>query len=91
MRDLHPVLPSNPTSADFYRWIEEVTRSRNGDLDDFNAQQRENPRIFDAPSSSTDTIGTEKVGDIAADSGFLYVVVDNAGILEWRRVAISSF
>ena len=43
------------------------------------------------PSSSTDTIGTEKVGDIAVDNSYFYIVVDNSGTLEWRRVAISSF
>jgi len=43
------------------------------------------------PASSTAIIGTEKVGDIAADTSFLYVVVDNAGVLRWQRVATATF
>ena len=91
MRDLYKSVPPNSTLEGIIDWAIDVSKARLDDLSDFNIQATENPRIFSAPSSSTSTIGTEKVGDIAADSGFLYVVVDNAGDIEWRRVAISSF
>lgn len=97
MRELYTNLTQNrplediKLLEDFRTWIINATRLRQFDIQDFDKQTAENPRIFDAPSSSTDTVGTEKVNDVAADSSFLYVIIDNAGTLEWRRVAISSF
>lgn len=91
MRSQFPVLDFRKTIDDIVFWIEEVSRIRSSDVDDYAVQVRENPRIFSAPTSSTDIKGTEKVGDLAADASYFYVVVDNGGDLEWRRVAISSF
>lgn len=91
MRNNYETLPVRPDQTDILDWIRQVTRERLSDLEDYEQQQAANPRIYSAPTSSSDTIGTEKVGDIAADTSYLYVVVDNSGTLEWRRVAISTF
>lgn len=91
MRSQFPVLDFRKTLEDIVFWIEEVSRIRSSDVDDYAVQVRENPRIFSAPANSADIKGTEKVGDIAADASYLYVVVDDSGALEWRRVAIGSF
>lgn len=91
MQNLYDILGINPDSSDIVRWIENATRERRTDIDDYNNQVSSNSAIFSAPASSTDMVGTEKVGDIAADSAYFYVVVDDSGTLEWRRVAISSF
>lgn len=73
-------------------WIISTTRSREIDLQDFDNQQSTNVTFYkDVPASSTDLKGTEQQGDIAADTNYLYVVVDNAGALEWQRVAIATF
>ena len=73
-------------------WIINTTRAREIDLQDFDNQQSANVSIYKAaPSSSSDLKGTEQVGDISADTNYLYVVVDNAGALEWQRVAIATF
>ena len=91
MKDLYRNLPSRAGIEEVLQWIYTATRLRQFDIADFNAQITENPRIFNAPTSSTDLRGTEKVGDVAADDSFFYVVVETGGDLEWRRVAISSF
>lgn len=91
MRTSYSVLPSKPTENDILRWIADVTRDRANDLSDYEAQQATKPSIYPVPSSMTDLIGTEKAGDIAVTSGFIYVVIDNAGVLEWRRAALSTF
>jgi len=91
MRELYTNITQNSPDEDIRTWLINATRLRQFDLQDFDKQTAENPRIFDAPSSSTDTVGTEKVGDMAADASFLYIAVDNAGTIEWRRVGISSF
>lgn len=91
MRELYTNIRHDAPIEDIQTWIMNATRNRQFDLQDFDKQTTENPRIYNAPSSSTDTIGNEKVGDMAADASFLYIIVDNSGTLEWRRVAISSF
>lgn len=91
MRDQYPILPSNKTIDDVLKWITEVTRARNSDLDDYNVQQRENPRIYNlTPASAGDLSGNEKAGDIAFDVNFIYIVVDNSGTLEWRKASLST-
>lgn len=73
-------------------WMLKVTREREIDLQDYDNQVATNVVYFDvAPTSSSDLRGTEKAGDIAADTNFLYVVVDNAGTLQWQRVATATF
>lgn len=91
MKNLYPIIDMGGGIKDVINWIIEVTRERNIDLDDFNNQERDNPKIFPVPASSSDLSGAEKAGDISFDTGFFYIVVDNAGTLEWRRVAIVSF
>lgn len=91
MRDRYIALRNSDTQS-IVDWISHATRARDFDLEDFDDQQSYNPRIYTRiPSSSSDLVGTEKAGDIAADTSFLYVVVDNSGTLEWQRVAISTF
>lgn len=73
-------------------WIFKATREREIDLQDYDNQVSTNVVFFDyIPSNSNDLLGTEKAGDIAADTSFLYVVVDNAGTLQWQRVATATF
>lgn len=91
MRNQYRNLSSRSSLDDLILWAQTATRHRQFDLDDYNNQVSANPFIYSAPASSSDMVGTEKVGDIAVDNGFLYVVVDNAGALEWRRTAISTF
>ena len=91
MRSLYPIIPSNNDEASVFRWIAEVTRARQVDVSDYQTQQVINTAIYPVPSSMTDLIGTEKAGDIAISTGFVYVVVDNSGVLEWRRAALSTF
>lgn len=91
MKDKYDVLPPNSTQEAIQRWISDVTRARNVDIDDYERQESTKPAIFPVPSSSSDLIGTEKAGDIAVDASYFYIVADNSGTLAWRRVAISSF
>lgn len=91
MRSPFGILPTSADSNSVLRWIADVTRERANDISDYQSQEATNSKIYPAPSSMTDLIGTEKAGDIAVATGFLYVVVDNAGVLAWRRVALSTF
>lgn len=91
MRDNYKDLPNNFNSEDVREWMVDVTRKRQFDVVDYDNQVAANPVFFQTPpTSSSDLKGFEKAGDMAADASYLYVVVDNTGLV-WRRVAISSF
>lgn len=92
MQKKYITLANNSKISDILTWITQVTREREFDLSDYNEQITTNAKIYDyTPTGSSDLIGTEKAGDIAADTNYLYVVVDNSGTLQWQRVAISTF
>ncbi len=91
MKSLYPILPINTNEDSVIEWIAEVTRERANDLSDYQTQEAVHSSIYPVPSSMTDLIGTEKAGDIAVTTGFIYVVVDNSGVLAWRRAALSTF
>lgn len=91
MRENYENLPTGATLEEVVLWIQKASRARNFDRQDFDLQQSSRPKIYVAPSSSSDLVGTEKAGDIAVDTNYLYVVVDNSGTLQWQRVATSTF
>ena len=43
------------------------------------------------PTSSSDVIDGDKVGDFNVTDSFAYYLIDNGGTGEWRRVAVGSF
>lgn len=90
-----PVLDAKKVSENIeglQKWVLNATRAREVDLQDYNNQKSQNPVFYNyIPASSSDLLGTEKAGDMAADTSHLYIVVNNSGTLEWQRVAISTF
>lgn len=83
---------ANVSLEDLVEWAYQATRARDFDLEDYDDMNATTPRIYSyTPSSSSDLIGTEKAGDIAVDTSYIYVVVDNSGTLQWQRVATATF
>lgn len=81
-----------PTLEEVFDWVRQATRERDIDLEDYNNQIATNVTFYSyTPADSADLIGTEKAGDIAADTSFIYIVVDNSGTLQWQRVATATF
>lgn len=73
-------------------WMLDVTRKRYDDISDFNFIQNNTPRIINrTPSSSSDVLRGEKVGDIAVRGGDFYWIEDNSGTLRWLKVTGSTF
>lgn len=92
MKALYKNITANPSLRELAAWIRQATRERRIDLRDYNNQIGCNPKVFTRiPASTSDLLGTEQIGDIAANTTHLYIVVDNSGTLEWRRIAISTF
>ncbi|QDP62943.1 MAG: hypothetical protein Unbinned5081contig1002_48 [Prokaryotic dsDNA virus sp.] len=92
MQKRYKLLPNNAQLSDVTDWIRQVIRERDVDLSDYEEQESTNVVYYSyTPTSSSDLIGTEKAGDIAADTSYIYIVVDNSGTLQWQRVATSTF
>lgn len=92
MQKKYKTLSANPDLNEVLEWLRQATRERQFDLEDYNNQTSTNPVVYDrTPASSSDLLGTEKVGDIAADTSYIYIVVDNSGTLQWQRVATATF
>ena len=85
-------LPQMDKKADPFSVFNQLIRSL---TDKFNSLDSELSLTYlrksnKVPTNSADTTG-DKLGDFNYDSAYLYVVVDNAGTLEWRRATLSSF
>jgi len=71
-----------------------IAKERKNDVKDFNnltntfLSGRKSSKV---PTGAADVTDTDRVGDISYDVSFLYILIDNAGTAEWRRVALSSF
>lgn len=84
------------TLNDVILQVGQITHTRKDDI----LQVQNLPNIFVAgrtvgkiPTSSADVAVTDRVGDqaVALDGSYLYILVDNSGTAEWRRVALGSF
>ena len=92
MQKEYIILNNDAKLEDVLDWIRQVTRERSVDVSDYEQQVSTNVTYYDrTPASSSDLIGTEKAGDIAVDTSYIYIVVDNSGTLQWQRVATSTF
>lgn len=92
MQKKYKLLSTAPDLNEVLDWIRQVTREREFDLGDYENQITTNVRFYSyTPADSSDLIGTEKAGDIAADTSYLYIVVNNSGTLQWQRVGTATF
>lgn len=92
MQKEYILLDEDAEINDVLDWVKQVTRERAIDIEDYEQQVATNPVYYDyTPTSSSNLIGTEKAGDIAADTSYIYIVVDNSGTLQWQRVATATF
>lgn len=48
-------------------------------------------RVGKIPASSIDVQPTDKVGDVNYDANYFYILIDDSGTPEWRRIALSSW
>lgn len=48
-------------------------------------------KVGKIPTSSTDVTETDRIGDQNYDASYFYLLVDNGGTAEWRRIALGSW
>lgn len=71
--------------------VGQICHTRKDDI----AQVQNLPNIFISgrtvgkiPSSSADVAATDRINDFNATATYLYILIDNAGAAEWRRIAM---
>lgn len=77
--------------ADALRYI---ARERENDVRDwYNLPKKymTGRKVEKVPTGSADIATTDRKGDFNYTASFLYLCVDNAGTLAWRRVALVSW
>lgn len=83
------------TLPDVVRVLKFMLGERESDVQDFNGLNKKliaGRRVLGRiPSSSSDILADDRIGDISYTTTFLYILMDNAGTPVWRRVALSSF
>ncbi len=90
---------SGGTFTDILKWIEEVTGISQENQKDYDGLKNtmilgRNRTLLNnraIPSASNDVVATDAEGDVMHNGSAIYILVDNAGTLEWRSAALSSF
>lgn len=73
--------------------LEYVRNERKNDVKDFdNIQNRfmSGRKVGTIPTGAA-TSSDERVGDFSYDENYLYLVVNNSGTAEWRRIAYTAW
>lgn len=90
----YPFLGNNPTPERIAEILQEITRLRERDVEDFDNL----PNIFmrgrkvaKIPTQSTDVALDDRAGDFNYDTSYIYVCVDTGSGLAWRRTTLSSW
>lgn len=74
-------------------WADNVTRQRISDVDEMNALPNvyiAGRKVAKVPTSSSDITGSFP-GDFNVTVSFAYFCINNAGTVEWVRVAVGTF
>lgn len=96
MRKNYPVINNSPTASQVGNFLQTIQRLRQvEDLPDWdNLNQvfvsgRSSRRI---PSSATDVVAGDKLGDqvVAVDGSYLYMLVSVSGTNKWARISLDE-
>lgn len=89
----YPNLTSE-TIENVFNVLRYIIKERRNDVNDFENLKNvfiSGRKVGKLPSGASDIADTDRIGDFNYDSDYIYIVVDDAGTNEWRRVALSSW
>lgn len=89
----YPSLRAN-TIRDIADVIQFITRERDKDVRDWNNLTQTyiaGRKVEKIPTSSADVAAGDRINDFNWDASYLYLLINNAGTGEWRRVALGAF
>jgi hypothetical protein len=81
-------------SKDITDMLQYMSRERDSDIREFNNLKSIlvlGRKVAKVPTSSADVDPSDRVGDQNYDENYLYILIDNSGTAEWRRVAVGSW
>lgn len=71
-----------------------ILKERSNDVNDFNNLKNifmSGRKVNKIPTESTDVLPSDRVGDMNYDDNYIYLLVDNSGNPQWRRVALAAW
>lgn len=74
--------------------LQYISRERDNDIRDWNNLTNiymRGRKVGKVPSSSIDVDDSDRLGDFNYTASFYYILVDNSGAAEWRRMALASW
>lgn len=87
------VFISNESLREIGNFCREITRIREQDVNDFTNLSNvfmSGRKVGKIPTSSTDIIITDRIGDFNYDADYLYICVEDSGAA-WRRITLGSW
>lgn len=90
MKEIYP----DPKDVGLNGFADIVVGAREDDIrefDNLNNRFVGGRKVSKIPSNSADVVAADQEGDINYDAAFLYILLDDAGTLVWRRVALAAF
>lgn len=89
----YPTIFSSDNAA-LKQALDFIGRERQADVQEFNNL----PNVFitgrkvgKIPSASADVVATDRPGDFSYDASFIYICLNNAGTVVWRRATLGSW
>ncbi|MEE8208533.1 MAG: hypothetical protein V3T88_06240 [Nitrosomonadaceae bacterium] len=86
--------PIVSTEDDILRVLQEIVRLREAeDISDFNNLEQRflaGRKANRVPSSNSDVIAGDNIGDVVNDATFQYKLLDISGVLKWDRRALDT-
>lgn len=92
MKNYPSIVPD--TEKDIKELLRYVVKERTNDVNDFNNLKNvfmSGRKTGKIPVGSSDVTNADRVGDFSFDVSYFYILVDNAGTAEWRRIALASW
>lgn len=80
--------------GDVTEWIRQTIEVHDKNLEDWKLLPEsyiQGRKVRRVPSASNNVVAGDAEGDFNYDASYLYLLINNAGTLAWRRVAISSW
>lgn len=74
--------------------VQFITRERDNDVREYNNLPQiylSGRKVNKIPSGSSDVAATDKLNDFNWDASYMYILVDNSGTAEWRRITLGVF
>lgn len=82
------------TLAEVIKQLQQIASTRKDDIStitQITSSFVSGRKVGRLPTSSTNVLATDKVGDVNYDASYLYILVDNAGTPTWRRATLGTW